>query len=104
MKKPLLSLVALAASSMLLVAQPIITNQPASQAVWAGANVRISVGVSNAGSFTYQWQFNSTNMPTGIITTVAGGAINDGGLATNAYLQTPFGITADAGGTLFIVE
>jgi len=53
--------------------------------VVSGGNAVFSVVVSGAGPFTYQWQFNSTNLPRDIITTVAGnggyGYSGDGGLA-----------------------
>ncbi|MGA2244039.1 MAG: hypothetical protein ABSH48_03480 [Verrucomicrobiota bacterium] len=82
-----------------------ITNQPASQAVWAGAQATFTVGVSGTGPFTYQWQFNGTNLPNGAITTVAGGGNGgDGGAATNASLQSPNGVAVDANGNVFIAD
>ena len=83
---------------------PTITNQLVSRAVWAGANVALAVGVSGAGPFTYQWQLNTTNLPNGIITTVAGGGAGDGGAATNACLGGPFAVTMDTRGNLFIAN
>jgi hypothetical protein len=90
---------------------PTITNQPISRAIWAGGNVMFSVGVSNASSFAYQWQLNNTNLPNGIITTVAGGGtgggtdgLGDGGAATNASLNDPLGVAVDAIGNLFIAD
>lgn len=47
-------------------------------------------------------------VPTGVISTVAGGGIDGvivaGGLATNALLGQPVGVAADANGNFFIVE
>jgi hypothetical protein len=87
---------------------PTITNQPTSRALWAGGNITFSVGISGTGPFTYQWQCNTTNLPNGIITTVAGngtkGYSGDGGNATNASLQSPFGVAVDALGNLFIAD
>ena len=87
---------------------PFITNQPAGQAVWIGGSVAFSVEASGTGPFTYQWQFNSNNLPSGIITTVAGNGINafsgDGGMATNASLYWPAGVAVDAAGNLFIQD
>ena len=41
---------------------PIITQQPSSQSVAAGANLRLSVLVSGEPPFTYQWVKNGTNI------------------------------------------
>src|SRR5208283_23612 len=91
--------IVLVSGSAPLLAQPVITNQPASQAVWAGGNVTFNAGVSSAGPVTYQWQFNNTDLPNGIITTVAGNGTNgysgDGSAATNANLDTPTGMAVD---------
>ena len=98
-------LAALALAQTRLLAQlPVITNQPASQAVWAGANVAFTAGVTGTGPFTYQWQRNHTNVPASIITTVAGGGIGDGGSATNAPLWSPAGVAVDAAGNVFIAD
>jgi sugar lactone lactonase YvrE len=109
MRTFILFLTALGVAQAPLHAQlPIITNQPASQAVWAGGNVTFAVGVSGSGPFTYQWQFNTVNLPNGIITTVAGnstaGYSGDGGPAVNASLEPPTGVAVDAAGNLFIAD
>jgi len=88
------------------------TNNPVAVAV--GSNVTFSVSVTGIGPFTYQWQLDGTNLPNGIITTVAGngygaglgygyGAYSgDGQMATNAELNAPQLVTVDATGNLFI--
>ena len=76
------AVVALSLSSGPLKAQPVITNQPASQAVWPGSNVMFTVAVAGVGPFAYNWQFNGTNLPT-VISTIAGpgsaASLGDGG-------------------------
>ena len=53
---------------------------------------------------TYQWRLNETNLPDTIITTVAGGGVNDGSAATNANLWSPTSVAKDAAGNLYIAE
>jgi hypothetical protein len=87
---------------------PMITNQPASRALWAGGNVTFAAGVSGTGPLSYRWQLNSTNLPNGIITTVAGngtyGYSGDGAAATNAAFSNPYGVAVDVFGNLFIAD
>lgn len=108
LNKKLPAWVAWFASSMTLLAQPAITNQPANQTVVLGSKVTFSVTAPGAGPFTYQWQFNSNNLPNGVITTVAGkgkaGFSGDGGPATNASLNGINGLAIDACGNLFITD
>jgi sugar lactone lactonase YvrE len=86
---------------------PSITQQPASQTNLAGANAILSVAVAGTGPFTYQWQFNGTNLPN-LITTVAGngsqGYFGDGGAATKASLEFPLAVAVDSLGNLFIAD
>jgi len=102
----ILIVLGLIVASMTAPAQlPFITNQPSSRALWAGGSVRFSAGVSNSGAFSFQWQFNSTNLPNGIITTVAGGGSgSDGSAATSAALNAPYGIAIAAPGDLIIAD
>jgi hypothetical protein len=87
---------------------PIITAQPTNEVVLVENAASFSVAVSGTGPFTYQWQFNGTNLSDGIITTVAGNGTNgysgDGGPATNAGLNDPSGVAVDAFGNLFVAD
>jgi hypothetical protein len=87
---------------------PTIVTQPQSQTVAPGSLVTFSVTVSNVGPFTYQWQFNGTNLTNNLITTVAGSGstalTGDGGQATNAGLALPSGVALDVSGDLFIAD
>jgi sugar lactone lactonase YvrE len=87
---------------------PTITTQPASQTNLAGTSVSFSVGAGGASPFSYRWQFNGSNLPNNIITTVAGNGNNfysgDGGAATNTALYVPCGVAFDAAGNLYIAD
>jgi sugar lactone lactonase YvrE len=100
-----LTLVAPAAQTQTV---PSINQQPASQTIRSGTDVTLSVGVSGTGPFTYQWRFNGTNLPNGIVTTVAGGGnfghAGDGGPATSASLNFPSGVAVDASGNLYVAD
>ncbi len=83
---------------------PTITLQPTNQTVLVGSSLSFNVAVSGAGPFTYQWQFNGSNLPNSFITTVAGGSLGDNGSATNAALSQCQGVALDAAGNLFIAD
>ena len=92
----------------LLVGIITATTQPASQTNLPGTAVSFSVAVNGTGPFTYQWQFNGTNLPNNIINTVAGNGTNsysgDGSAATNAGLYYPTSVAFDALGNLYIAD
>jgi len=87
-----------------------VTVQPTNSSitVTAGSNVTFAASVTGTGPFTYQWQFNGSNLPNGIITTVAGNGLpaysGNGGAATNARLNYPWGVAVDTNGNLFFAD
>jgi sugar lactone lactonase YvrE len=85
----------------------IIVN-PSSLSVWQGSNATLTSSFVGAGAVTYQWQHDGTNIPSQIITTVAGTGTNgfsgDGGPATNASLNYPEGLAVDSSGNLYIAD
>ena len=87
---------------------PGITAQPASLTNLLNSPAAFLVAVSGTGPFTYQWQFNGTNLPNGVINTVAGdgtsGYFGDSGTATAAEMSYPSGVAVDASGNLFIAD
>ena len=87
---------------------PTLAALSASQTVLAGGSVSFSVTVSGAGPFNYQWQLNGTNLPDGVITTLAGngtaGYSQDGVAASGSELYYPSGVAVDAFGNLFIAD
>jgi len=99
---------ALSAVSLRAQNAPVIATQPASQSVLAVATVNFSVTVTGPGPFTYQWRLNGTNLPNGIINTVAGtngyGFSGDGNPATNTSLWYPYNLAFDAGGNFYIAD
>src|ERR1035437_1704005 len=95
-----------------LGAQPVITtNLPASQSNLLGSSITLSVAVSGAGPFSYQWQFNSNNLPNrnGLIADIAGSSSGssfsgDGGPATSSHLNHPYSVCADLWGNVYIAD
>ena len=87
---------------------PSVTVQPASQTVAAGNNATFDLTLSGTDPFDFQWQRNGTNLPSGLIDTVAGdgsaGFSGDGGPATNATLNYPASVAVDAADNLFIAD
>ena len=83
-----------------------IVTQPQSQIAFGGSNVTFSVTPTGIGPFTYQWQFNGTNLPNNVMTTIVGNGTpyyaGDGGPATNAEIREADGVTVDASGQLFV--
>ncbi|MEI6077319.1 MAG: hypothetical protein WCS94_17190 [Verrucomicrobiota bacterium] len=91
-------------ATAIIEAQPVITLQPTSQtAAWSG-NATYTVAVTGVGPFTYEWQMNGTNLLNNMISTVAGGKLNDGLPATNTILDFPQGSAVDAAGNLYIAD
>ena len=123
-----LSLLALAANPFRSVAQmPIITNQPASRVVWAGANVTVAVGLSNppplspyaASPFVYRWFFTPAGQATPVeasarATNLCAGAAFMGiplptvapseGAIQGFYISFPNGLAVRPDGTLLVAD
>ncbi len=95
-------------ATLTVVSSPIIGIQPSNQTVVVSETATLLVSVSGAGPFTYQWQFNGTSLPSGIIATIAGNGANsfsgDRGDATNASLYYPMGSAVDGSGCVYIVD
>ena len=84
---------------------PSVTAQPSNQIVFPGDSICFEVSAGGIGPFLYQWQFNGTNLPNNIITTVAGGGSGgDGSPATRAGLNAPRGAVVDSAGSLYIAD
>jgi sugar lactone lactonase YvrE len=95
-------------ATLMVVFPPSVTTPPGNRTVLAGTTASLGVTVAGTGPLSYQWQFNGSNLPYGIITTVAGNGATayagDGGAATNASLAGPSDIAFDAVGDLFISD
>ncbi len=89
-------------------AQPVITSQPINQFAVLGGTATFNVFATGNGPLIYQWQLNGTNVSTnGIISTVVGGSLGfsgDGGIATNAQVNKPYGVAVDTTGNMFIAD
>jgi hypothetical protein len=106
--KRLISILAVGLLASVVNAQPVINQQPISQLAPPSGTATLSVAASGTGPLTYQWRHNGTNLPNGIITTVAGngalGFSGDGDAATNAALASPSGVAVDGAGNLYIAD
>jgi sugar lactone lactonase YvrE len=101
-------------ATLTVLAPPLVVNQPVSQTALPGTDVTFTVGVVGTGPFTYLWQFNGTNLPNDIISTVAGNGVGgifghgvysgDGAAATSANLFYPTAVVLDASGDLYIAD
>ena len=106
------SSMAVQALTLTVGSPPSVTLQPTNNevTVTVGSFVTFSVSVAGTGPFSYQWQLNGTNFSNGpgsIITTVAGRNLDDlgdGGPATNATLNNPLAVAADANGNWYIAD
>jgi|GEM_PF-1426525 len=96
-----------AIQTLILPVVPLVAIQPQNNLnVQVGSNASLTVTVGGNGPFSYQWQFNGTNLPN-FITTVAGGGnsgLGDAGAATNAELNYPESVAVDTSGNLFIAD
>ena len=86
---------------------PSVTIQPG-QTNSLGTRVTLSVAFDGLGPFSYQWQFNRTNIQNNIITTFAGNGFSvppgDGHAATNACLNMPNDVSFDTAGNSYIAD
>jgi hypothetical protein len=95
-------------ATLTVCSPPSISSEPTNVSVLPGGTAILSVGVFGTGPFSYQWQLNGTNLPNGIITTVAGNGSpdysGDGGAATNASLYWPTAVALDASDGVLIAD
>jgi uncharacterized repeat protein (TIGR03803 family) len=90
---------------------PQITSQPASQSVYVGDNVLLSMAVFGAHPFSYQWQKNGTNLVDGSnlsgstnrVLSLANVTPNDGG-SYSVLVSNPAGATNSASALLQVVS
>jgi hypothetical protein len=61
----------LSQASVLILAPPVLTNAPASQAVEPGANVTFTAGAAGSAPLRYQWQFQGADIANATNTTLA---------------------------------
>ncbi len=85
-------------------ARPEISIQPTSQTIFLGSNAVLSVGVTGTGPFVYQWLLNGTNVPSSIVTTLAGGKSVEGGQSTNSVFTLPQGVAVDGLGNIYVAD
>lgn len=109
MSRRLTSILAVSLTVASALAQPVIVQQPAPQAATNGGAATFTVVAAGTGPFMYQWQCNGTNLPNGIITTVAGATQNpgysgDSGPAISAELNYPSGVAVDGSGNIFVAD
>ena len=85
-----------------------IAAQPQNVSTTNGGSAVFSVTVLGTGPFAYQWQFNGTNLPLDVISTIAGtgasGYGGDGGPSGSARLDAPSAVTVDGWGNVFIAD
>jgi sugar lactone lactonase YvrE len=95
-------------ATLTVAVPPTFTRQPTNQSVLAGGQVVIDAGVSGVGPLTFQWQFDGTNLPNNLITTLAGngssGYSGDNGLAVTGKISYPYGMAVDKVGNLFFAD
>ena len=82
---------------------PSITSQPANQTVNAGANATFSVSASGTAPLTYQWRFDSDNIPgaTDSSYTRSNAQSADAGVYS-AVVMNAFGVATSLGATLTV--
>ncbi|MBU6401718.1 MAG: SMP-30/gluconolactonase/LRE family protein, partial [Verrucomicrobia bacterium] len=91
-------------ATVLVALPPQITRQPISQVVASGGAVSLLVTAAGAGPLSYRWQFNGSNLPADMISTVAGGGVGDGRAATNATVMQPTGVAWDSAGNFYFTD
>ena len=90
------------------VASVTVWANPVSQSALAGARASLAVSLPGAGSYSYQWQLNGTNLSGQSLRWAVGngspGFSGDGGPAINASLESVGDLAVDTAGNLFIAD
>jgi hypothetical protein len=86
-------------------AYPVITNQPKSQTVFAGALVQFSVQAGGGSPLTYLWQKNGTNLnvATGTSLSIGSAQLNDAG-SYRAVVTNASGLATSSPAALTVVS
>ena len=90
-------------SAQIILAAPVITNQPASQSVAPGGAVSFSVGVSGTEPFSYQWRQGGTNLSGATNQTLALVNAQPGDAGNySVFITNAFGSALSGGATLTV--
>lgn len=91
-------------ASLQVYVSPTVTTQPMGQTNAVGSNVKFTVVASGSTPFTYQWQYNNSNIPTATLNvyTINNADTNDSGTYT-VSVSNPAGTANSSAAQLLIL-